>query len=140
MDQLGCAHSGHHPDFVRAASAGDDPSLQTASEAIRNGEVVCIFAEGQITRIGQLLPFQRGMERIMKDVDAPIVPVALDGVLGSPSSFKQGRLVWRLPSRIPHPVTVSFGRPLPPNATAFEARAGRAGTARLCMGATPRRG
>ena len=84
-------------------------SLQTASDAIRNGEVVCIFAEGQITRIGQLLPFQRGMERIMKNVDAPIVPVALDGVLGSPSSFKQGRVVWRLPSHIPHPVTVSFG-------------------------------
>jgi acyl-[acyl-carrier-protein]-phospholipid O-acyltransferase/long-chain-fatty-acid--[acyl-carrier-protein] ligase len=97
-------------------------SLQTASDAIRNGEVVCIFAEGQITRIGQLLPFQRGMERIMKDVDAPIVPVALDGVLGSPSSFKQGRFVWRLPSRIPHPVTVSFGQPLPANATAFDAR------------------
>ena len=97
-------------------------SLQTASEAIRNGEVVCIFAEGQITRIGQLLPFQRGLERIMKDVDAPIVPVALDGVLGSPSSFKQGHVVWRLPSRIPHPVTVSFGRPLSSNATAFEVR------------------
>ncbi|MGB7746434.1 MAG: acyl-[ACP]--phospholipid O-acyltransferase [Verrucomicrobiia bacterium] len=97
-------------------------SLQTASDAIRNGEVVCIFAEGQITRIGQLLPFQRGMERIMMDVDAPIVPVALDGVLGSPSSFKQGRFVWKLPSRIPHPVTVSFGQPLPAKATAFEAR------------------
>ncbi len=97
-------------------------SLQTASEAIRKGDVVCIFAEGQITRIGQLLPFQRGMELIMKDLEAPIVPVALDGVLGSPSSFKQGRLVWRLPAHIPHPVTVSFGRPLPANATAFEAR------------------
>jgi len=97
-------------------------SLQTASDAIRNGEVVCIFAEGQITRIGQLLPFQRGLERIMKDVAAPIVPVALDGVLGSPSSFKQGHLVWRLPSRIPHPVTVSFGRPLSSQATAFEVR------------------
>ena len=97
-------------------------SLQTASDAIRNGEVVCIFAEGQITRIGQLLPFRRGMERIMKDVDAPIVPVALDGVLGSPSSFKHGRFVWKLPARLPHPVTVSFGRPLPANATAFALR------------------
>src|SRR5439155_27062942 len=46
-------------------------SLHEASEAIRNGEVVCIFAEGQITRIGQMLPFRRGFERIMKDVDAP---------------------------------------------------------------------
>jgi acyl-[acyl-carrier-protein]-phospholipid O-acyltransferase/long-chain-fatty-acid--[acyl-carrier-protein] ligase len=58
-------------------------SLQTASQAIKDGHVVCIFAEGQITRIGQMLPFRRGMERIMKDVDAPIVPVALDGVWGS---------------------------------------------------------
>jgi acyl-[acyl-carrier-protein]-phospholipid O-acyltransferase / long-chain-fatty-acid--[acyl-carrier-protein] ligase len=97
-------------------------SLQAASDAIRSGDVVCIFAEGQITRIGQLLPFQRGMERIMKGVDAPIVPVALDGVLGSPSSFKQGRFIWRPPARIPHPVTVSFGRPLAAAATAFEAR------------------
>jgi acyl-[acyl-carrier-protein]-phospholipid O-acyltransferase/long-chain-fatty-acid--[acyl-carrier-protein] ligase len=49
-------------------------SLQTASDAIKNGEVVCIFAEGQITRIGQMMPFRRGFERIMKEVDAPIIP------------------------------------------------------------------
>ena len=97
-------------------------SLQTASDAIRHGEVVCIFAEGQITRIGQLLPFRRGMERIMKDVDAPIVPVALDGVRGSISSYKHHRFVWKWPRRIPYPVTVSFGTPLPPTATPFETR------------------
>ena len=97
-------------------------SLQTASDAIRNGEVVCIFAEGQITRIGQLLPFRRGMERIMKGVDAPIVPVALDGVTGSISSYKHHRFVWRWPRKIPYPVTVSFGTPLPPTATPFETR------------------
>ena len=97
-------------------------SLQTASDAIRNGEVVCIFAEGQITRIGQLLPFRRGMERIMKGVDAPIVPVALDGVTGSISSYEHHRFVWKWPRKIPHPVTVSFGAPLPPTATPFETR------------------
>jgi acyl-[acyl-carrier-protein]-phospholipid O-acyltransferase/long-chain-fatty-acid--[acyl-carrier-protein] ligase len=97
-------------------------SLQTASEAIRNGEVVCIFAEGQITRIGQLLPFQRGLERIMKGVDAPIVPVALDGVWGSLSSYEHHRFVWKWPRKIPHPVTVGFGAPLPPDATAFAVR------------------
>ena len=97
-------------------------SLQAASEAIRNGEVVCIFAEGQITRIGQLLPFQRGFERIMKNVDAPIIPIALDGVIGSPTSFEHGRMVRRFPERIPHPVTVSFGAPLPPTATPVAVR------------------
>ena len=78
-------------------------SLRTASEAIQNGEVVCIFAEGQITRIGQLLPFRRGFERIMKDVEAPIIPVALDGVWGSIFSFERGRFLWKLPRRIPYP-------------------------------------
>ncbi len=97
-------------------------SLQAASEAIRNGEVVCIFAEGQITRIGQLLPFQRGFERIMKDVDAPIIPVALDGLIGSPTSFEHGRMVRRFPKRLPHPVTVSFGAPLAATATPIEVR------------------
>ena len=96
-------------------------ALQTASDAIRAGEVVCIFAEGQITRIGQLLPFQRGFERIMKNVDAPIIPVALDGVLGSPTSFERGQMR-RFPERLPHPVTVSFGAPLPPTATSIEVR------------------
>jgi acyl-[acyl-carrier-protein]-phospholipid O-acyltransferase/long-chain-fatty-acid--[acyl-carrier-protein] ligase len=96
-------------------------ALQTASNAIRAGEVVCIFAEGQITRIGQLLPFQRGFERIMKDLDAPIIPVALDGVLGSPTSFDRGHMR-RFPEHLPHPVTVSFGAPLPASASHIEVR------------------
>jgi acyl-[acyl-carrier-protein]-phospholipid O-acyltransferase/long-chain-fatty-acid--[acyl-carrier-protein] ligase len=101
-------------------------SLRDASQAIADGEVVCIFAEGQITRVGHLLPFRRGFERIMKGVPgggaAPIVPVALDGVWGSIFSFERGRFLWKLPRKIPYPVTVSFGAPLPPTATAFEVR------------------
>ncbi len=97
-------------------------SLREATNAIRSGEVVCIFAEGQITRIGQLLPFRRGMERIMKGVDAPIVPVNLDGVWGSIFSFERGRFLWKLPRSIPYPVTVSFGKPMPPTSTPFEVR------------------
>jgi acyl-[acyl-carrier-protein]-phospholipid O-acyltransferase/long-chain-fatty-acid--[acyl-carrier-protein] ligase len=98
-------------------------SLQTASEALRQDEVVCIFAEGQITRTGQLLPFRRGLERIMKGIDVPIIPVNLDGVWGSIFSFERGRFLWKMPRRIPYPVTVSFGRPMPPNSTAIQVRA-----------------
>ncbi|HEX9759655.1 MAG TPA: AMP-binding protein, partial [Candidatus Acidoferrales bacterium] len=98
-------------------------SLREASDAIRDGEVVCIFAEGQITRIGQLLPFRRGFERIIKGLDAPIVPVNLDGVWGSIFSFERGRFLWKRPRKIPYPVTVSFGAPLPSTATATEVRA-----------------
>jgi 1-acyl-sn-glycerol-3-phosphate acyltransferase len=97
-------------------------SLREASEAIKNGEVVCIFAEGQITRIGHMLPFRRGFEKIMKDVNAPIIPVALDGVWGSIFSFEKQRFFWKLPRRIPYPVTVNYGAPLPHTATPFEVR------------------
>jgi len=97
-------------------------SLHTASEALRQDEVVCIFAEGQITRTGQLLPFRRGLERIMKGVDVPIIPVNLDGVWGSIFSFERGRFLWKMPRRIPYPVTVSFGTPMPSQSTAIQVR------------------
>ena len=98
-------------------------SLRAASDALRNDEIVCIFAEGQITRTGQLLPFRRGLERIMKGVEVPIIPVNLDGVWGSIFSFERGRFLWKVPRRIPYRVTVSFGRPMPPASTAIEVRA-----------------
>ncbi|MBZ5638604.1 MAG: MFS transporter [Acidobacteriia bacterium] len=101
-------------DMIRA--------LRVAGDAVQAGEVVCIFAEGQITRIGALLPFRRGFERIMKGVDAPIVPVALEGVWGSIFSFEKGRFFWKIPHRIPFPVTVSFGRPMPAGSTHVEVR------------------
>ena len=97
-------------------------SLRTASDAIRDGEIVCIFAEGQITRTGQMLPFRRGMERIIKGMDAPIVPVNLHGVWGSIFSFERNRFLWKAPRRVPYPVTVSFGKWLPATATPVEVR------------------
>jgi acyl-[acyl-carrier-protein]-phospholipid O-acyltransferase / long-chain-fatty-acid--[acyl-carrier-protein] ligase len=95
-------------------------SMRTASDAICNGQVVCIFAEGQMTRTGQLLPFRRGFERIMEGVDAPIIPVHLDGLWGSIFSFERGRYFWKLPKRALRPITVSYGAPLPSTSTAIE--------------------
>jgi acyl-[acyl-carrier-protein]-phospholipid O-acyltransferase / long-chain-fatty-acid--[acyl-carrier-protein] ligase len=97
-------------------------SLKTASESIQAGHVVCIFAEGQITRTGQLLPFRRGFERIMKDVDAPIVPVNLDGLWGSIFSFEREKFVWKMPRSIPYPVTVNYGVPMPSTTAPLEVR------------------
>jgi acyl-[acyl-carrier-protein]-phospholipid O-acyltransferase/long-chain-fatty-acid--[acyl-carrier-protein] ligase len=97
-------------------------SLREATDAIKEGHVACIFPEGQITRIGFMLPFQRGFERIMKDTDAPIIPIALDGVWGSIFSFEKGRFLWKFPRQVPYPVTVNFGKPLPSTASPFEVR------------------
>ena len=97
-------------------------SLREATDALRNGEIVCIFPEGQMTRIGQMLPFRRGMERIMKGVDAPIIPVHIDGVWGSIFSFSGGKYLWKFPRKIPYPVHVTYGPPLVPTSTSTEAR------------------
>src|SRR5215470_10759635 len=97
-------------------------SLRQATEALKSGEVVCIFPEGQMTRIGQMMPFRRGMERIIKGVDVPIVPVNLDGVWGSIFSFAGGRFFWKFPRRVPYPVRVTFGQPLQPTTPSQEVR------------------
>ena len=97
-------------------------SLRAAGDAIRAGEMVCIFAEGQITRIGQLLPFRRGLQRIMRGVDAPIFPAYMDGMWGSIFSFERGRFLWKWPRAVPYDVTISFGPPMPATATPADVR------------------
>lgn len=115
-------------------------ALRACSKAIQAGDVVCIFPEGGITRTGQLLPFRRGFEHMMKNVTSgahdlpatpapgdtiairapflpPIVPVALNGVWGSIFSFAGGKIFWKWPQQFPRTVTVRFGKPLPSTAT-----------------------
>ena len=97
-------------------------SLVRAREELEQGHVVCIFAEGAISRTGNLLPFKRGFEKIVEGLDIPIIPVHLDRLWGSIFSFKDGQFFWKWPERLPYPVTVSFGAPLSRSATAHEAR------------------
>jgi acyl-[acyl-carrier-protein]-phospholipid O-acyltransferase/long-chain-fatty-acid--[acyl-carrier-protein] ligase len=97
-------------------------ALRDAGQALDRGEIVCIFPEGQITRTGTLLPFRRGFERIVKGRKVPVIPVHLDRVWGSVFSFERGRFLTKWPERIPYPVTVSFGTPLPSETPAHELR------------------
>jgi acyl-[acyl-carrier-protein]-phospholipid O-acyltransferase/long-chain-fatty-acid--[acyl-carrier-protein] ligase len=97
-------------------------ALNHARDLIQQGEVVCIFAEGQISRTGNLLPFRKGFERIMKGLEEPILPITLDGVWGSIFSFERGRFLFKWPRRIPFPVTVSFGEAMHPQSSPFEVR------------------
>lgn len=97
-------------------------SLGKAREALRAGHVVCIFAEGAISRTGNMLPFKRGFERIVQDLDCPIIPVHLGRLWGSIFSFKAGKFFWKWPLSIPYPVTVSFGQPISANSSAAEVR------------------
>jgi len=97
-------------------------ALREAGRCLDEGELVCVFPEGQISRTGTMLPFRRGFERIVKGRQVPIVPVHLDRVWGSIFSYAGGRFVTKVPERLPYPVTVSFGAPLDSTTTAHQVR------------------
>jgi acyl-[acyl-carrier-protein]-phospholipid O-acyltransferase/long-chain-fatty-acid--[acyl-carrier-protein] ligase len=97
-------------------------SIRKARKELADGHVVCIFAEGAISRTGNLLPFKRGLEKIVDGIEVPVIPVHLDRLWGSIFSFERGKFFWKWPKRIPYPVTVSFGQPIPASSTAHEVR------------------
>jgi len=97
-------------------------SLMAARRALQEGRLVCLFAEGQISRTGNLLEFKRGFEVIVKDLDVPVIPVHLDRVWGSIFSFEHGKVIFKRPRQIPYPVTVTFGQPVPAPVRAAQVR------------------
>jgi 1-acyl-sn-glycerol-3-phosphate acyltransferase len=97
-------------------------ALRAAGQYLADGEVVCVFPEGMITRMGNLLPFSRGIETILRGVDAPVIPACLDGLWGG-FFARGGPQGWRRrPSVRRRRVTLLFGRPLPSDVRASEAR------------------
>src|SRR3982751_6215251 len=90
-------------------------AMRRAAEKICEGEIVCLFPEGQLTRSGTLLRLRRGYELIARQADRPVVPVWLDQLWGSIFSFQGGRFFRKWPRHFPYPATVEFGAPLSPN-------------------------
>lgn len=97
-------------------------TLNEARNAIKQGELVCIFPEGHLSRTGSMLPFQKGLEFIMKDMDAPILPIYLDNIWGSIFSYSNGKYFWKVPRSTRYPVSLMFGKPMAGSSKAFQVR------------------
>jgi 1-acyl-sn-glycerol-3-phosphate acyltransferase len=81
---------------IPIAPAREDPAaLNKAFDRIdaelADGEVVCIFPEGKLTRDGEMNEFKRGVERILARRAVPVVPMALRGLWGSFFSHRDGK-------------------------------------------------
>lgn len=108
-------------------SATDSPkkivaALQEARQAMDGGYLVCIFAEGKLTRTGTMNRFRSGFEKIVKNTDYPIIPTYIGGLWGSIMSHYHGEVFRALPKRLPYPVRVHFGRALPSDASPQDVR------------------
>jgi 1-acyl-sn-glycerol-3-phosphate acyltransferase len=107
-------------DVIPIAPRKVDPDLLERSfdriaEALDNGQVVCIFPEGKITRDGRMQPFRPGIERIIARNPVPVVPMAVGGLWGSFFSRVEGSAM-RRPFRrgIFNRIALVVGPPIPP--------------------------
>ena len=99
-------------------------ALRASRKALDEGYLLCIFAEGGITRTGTTRAFKHGYERIVKGTDFPVIPVYLGGSWGTIYHYYQGQLVrrWFRMSLRRYRVTVLFGEKLPTGTDAFNVR------------------
>ncbi|MBI2496985.1 MAG: MFS transporter [Opitutae bacterium] len=88
--------------------------IRLAWDALKAGELVCVFPEGAISRTGQLMELKRGFGLISERAKVPVVPAFIDGLWGSIYSFAGNRYLWKSPRLMPTPVCVIFGEPIPP--------------------------
>ena len=89
-------------------------SLKQIARALDAGHLVVIFPEGGLTRSGNMLPFGRGIERILKmaTVDVPVIPTAIQGLWGGFFSHGNGPVLRKLPRSFRPRVTIWFGKPI----------------------------
>ncbi|WP_244827688.1 MFS transporter [Caballeronia sp. TF1N1] len=110
-----------HVKAIPIAPAHEDAELlerayQKCAEALEEGELVCIFPEGKLTRTGEINPFRHGISQILRRHPAPVVPVALRGLWGSVFSRHED-------ARWPRPIqrgvmtrlTLAVGEPIAPD-------------------------
>jgi hypothetical protein len=97
--------------------------LQACRETLDRGEVVAIFAEGQISRNGLTGPYQRGLEAIVSGREhVAVIPVFLDNLWGSLMSYSGGRFILKWPQGLRRTVTIVYGPPVPPPVKAYQVR------------------
>jgi 1-acyl-sn-glycerol-3-phosphate acyltransferase len=95
---------------IPIAGRKEDPALlerafDEVDRALADGELVCIFPEGGLTRDGTIATFRPGVEQILSRRAVPVIPLALRGLWGSvfsrhDSALGRSRLPRRFRSRI----------------------------------------
>ncbi|MBC7859139.1 MAG: MFS transporter, partial [Burkholderiaceae bacterium] len=70
---------------IPIAPAKDDPWLMEKAfvdiaQALHEGDLVCIFPEGRLTRTGEMGQFKGGIAKILERSQVPVIPMALRGL------------------------------------------------------------
>lgn len=65
-------------------------------QALKEGDLVCVFPEGKLTNNGKMNKFRPGVERILQTTPVPVIPMALNGLWGSVFSRQRSNIILRI--------------------------------------------
>lgn len=73
---------------IPIAPAKEDAALMEKAydeiaQALKDGDLVCIFPEGKLTATGEMNEFKGGVRKIVERTPVPVIPMALRGLWGS---------------------------------------------------------
>ena len=109
-----------HAKAIPIAPAHEDPEMlkrayEACAKALDDGDLVCIFPEGKLTRTGEMNPFRHGVAEILRRKAVPVVPMALRGLWGSFwSRSTDARFPRPLQKGVMSRLTLAVGEPLEP--------------------------
>ncbi|OYD78052.1 UNVERIFIED_ORG: 1-acyl-sn-glycerol-3-phosphate acyltransferase [Burkholderia sp. CF145] len=109
-----------HAKAIPIAPAHEDPEMlkrayDACAKALDDGDLVCIFPEGKLTRTGDMNPFRHGVVEILRRKAVPVVPMALRGLWGSFwSRSTDARFPRPLQRGVMSRLTLAVGEPLEP--------------------------
>jgi acyl-[acyl-carrier-protein]-phospholipid O-acyltransferase/long-chain-fatty-acid--[acyl-carrier-protein] ligase len=107
---------------VPIAGTRSREALARIAELLDQGQVVCLFPEGAISRTGQLGEFKHGFERAAAAANGVILPFYLRGLWGSLFSRASAWLKANRSAGRVRDVIVAFGAPLPMDIGAEQAK------------------
>jgi 1-acyl-sn-glycerol-3-phosphate acyltransferase len=91
-----------------------EQAFDQVDEALRQGDVVCIFPEGRLTADGSIGTFKSGVERIIERTPVPVLSMCLYGLWGSAFSRYRGFILWRIINGFRSRVDLSVSAPQQP--------------------------
>jgi acyl-[acyl-carrier-protein]-phospholipid O-acyltransferase/long-chain-fatty-acid--[acyl-carrier-protein] ligase len=98
---------------VPISSAASKGAIETIAGLINEGQVVCLFPEGTISRSGQISEFHRGYEKAAAVARGIILPFYLRGLWGTWFSRASDKLKVIRRDGVKRDIIVAFGPPLP---------------------------
>ena len=104
-------------NVIPISAAGSRSALAAISDSLIQGDVVCLFPEGTISRTGQLAEFQKGFEKAAADAKGVILPFYIRGLWGSWFSRSSEKLKSIRSKGIKRDIIIAFGKPLELNTT-----------------------